>query len=128
MSSSTGTLFIACGNGSVYSQSSPASAWTSLGRPVTALTRYLPVLTFDTQGNLYASSFGGRYNTRPAGNLTWTGEKILTGLTSAAKGFVRAAGASNFAYAVWEEGNSNPVTDQPTATFDIVFARLNFTG
>lgn len=116
-----GTVYSVCGNGTVF-QRSGTTGWINLGLAVSALTRHLPVMSSDLNGNIYVSSFGGKYNIRKNG--AWTGEKTVTGLSTQAKGFTRIAAAANFAYAVWEEGNSNPALDATTAAFDIVLGKI----
>ncbi len=111
-----GKAYAICGTGAAFEWT--GSGWTAIGKAVSGGTRFLPMLSADKSGNLYASVFGGKYNIRKNG--AWIGEKTITGLTSQAKGFMRVAGATNFAYAVWEEGNTNPALDANSASFDIV--------
>jgi len=126
--SRSGTVYSICGSGGAYQKTGNPSSWSSLGTAVGAGSRRLPVLTTDSYNNLYASSFGGKYNIR-VGN-SWIGEKAVSGISSRSKGFMRTAGASygQYTFAVWEEGNSNPENDNSSDQFDIVFATINSQG
>lgn len=127
--SGTGVIYAVGGNGTVFQRTGKPSSWLNLGLAVSALPRYLPSLATDTGGNLYVSSFAGKYNTRLSGAIGWTGEKTLPKQSSGALGFAEVApGSGNYAFVVWEEGNSNPSLDTTTAAFDIYFATINKNG
>jgi hypothetical protein len=126
--SSSGEIYAICGSGGAYQRMGEPSSWSSFGSAVGAASRHLPNLSTDSSGNLYASSFGGKYNVRTGSS--WIGERTVSGVSSAAKGFMRVAGSRNgqYTYAVWEEGSSNPINDNNSDQFDIVFATINSQG
>ena len=70
------------------------------------MPREQPELGIDKRNNLYLTTFGGKYNTRYNGN--WLNEKVIDKITEKQTvGFAESAGATDFAYIVWEEGDGN---------------------
>ncbi|MCX8157975.1 MAG: hypothetical protein N3J91_16305, partial [Verrucomicrobiae bacterium] len=64
------------------------SEWRSLGRALSSGRRDLPVLAADKAGNLYAASFGGRWNARLNGQ--WVGEQRLPAPAGETRVVIRA--------------------------------------
>ncbi|MCX8157305.1 MAG: DUF5060 domain-containing protein, partial [Verrucomicrobiae bacterium] len=80
------------------------SEWRSLGRALSSGRRDLPVLAADKAGNLYAASFGGRWNARLNGQ--WVGEQRLPAPRGHKLGFVALATTPDGqVWACWEEGD-----------------------
>jgi hypothetical protein len=101
----TGKVFVSTAQGYIYVRS-VQGVWKFLGRRVTSYARYMPELGIDQEDNLYVTSFGGLINTFFKGR--WMCEnKILPVTHHPEIGFVETAGARDFAYIVWEEGNGD---------------------
>lgn len=123
-----GTNYVISGNGTVFFRSGLTGTWAQGGHVVSAATRHLPSITVDKNGNIYVTSFGGKYNIQKTGSQ-FTGERKITSLSGQAIGFVRTAGSSGFAYVVWEEGASvNAANDNQYKNFDLIFATLDADG
>ena len=121
-----GNIYVISGTGDVYRRSGTPSSWTSLGSPISAASRDLPALAVDGEGNLYASSFRGRFNVRSDGS--WAGQDTLPNLSGLSLGFAEVAGGpGGFAYVIWEEGSSVN-NDLPAGTSDILFATIAADG
>jgi hypothetical protein len=121
-----GRIYAISGTGYVYRRSSTTISWNSWGRPLSAGRRDLPALAVDGAGNLYASSFGGRYNVRRGG--AWINQSTLPSLSALPLGFAEVAGGpGGFAYVIWEEGASVN-NDALAGTSDILFATIASDG
>jgi hypothetical protein len=117
-----GAVYVATGNGTVFRRSAAAPyGWAEMGRGIAASPRDLPALAADGEGNLYIAGFGGRYNVWSKGQ--WMGERRLDGLSGKKLGFAEVAGAGDYAYAVYEEGDEVN-HEQPAGVSDILFAVL----
>ncbi|WCJ57860.1 DUF5060 domain-containing protein [Fontisphaera persica] len=98
-----GSVFVISGNGTVHQRVGGPGEWRSLGRALVAGRRDLPVLAADGAGNLYAASFGGRWNARVQGK--WVGEQRLPAPRGQKPGFVALATTPDGrVWACWEEG------------------------
>ncbi|KKS97706.1 MAG: hypothetical protein UV73_C0006G0060 [Candidatus Gottesmanbacteria bacterium GW2011_GWA2_43_14] len=125
---SQGVTAAVSGNGTVFSKNSLTGSWTNLGRAITAGSRKLPSISADKSGDLFISCWGGKYNIKPSSG-SFGSEKSMASLSGKPLGFMRVAGAENFAYAVWEEGdNVHAENDNQYKNFDIVFAKITPTG
>jgi photosystem II stability/assembly factor-like uncharacterized protein len=122
-----GSQYVITGTGTVFKLPNGGTSWSSLGNAVTAASRHLPNLATDESGNLYAVSFGGKYNVYS--NSSWSGEQTVESLTSQSVGFMEAACAASSCYVVWEEG-ANVVADNDNVAdnFTIVIAPMNPDG
>ncbi len=99
-----GEVLVATGKGYVFQGQN--HRWDSLGRLVTVQGRSQPEFGLDQQNNVYLTAFGGRYNIRFAG--MWMGEgKLDLASNFETIGFVESAGAKDFAYIIWEEGQGD---------------------
>ena len=73
---------------------------------MTVRSRMQPEFGVDARNNIYMTAFGGHVNIKNAGG--WLGQDRLHPVSDAGKiGFVETAGAENFAYIIWEEGQGN---------------------
>ncbi len=99
-------VYVTDGAGNVYRRTS--HGWISEGQVVEVPRRGQPELAVDRQDRVYCTCWSGRYNVRVGGR--WIGSRTLTPATGKAViGFVEPAGADDFAYLVWEEGEAgNP--------------------
>lgn len=122
-----GTIWVVGGAGNLHRRSGTPSSWQGVGRALTANGRDLPALSTDASGNVYASSFGGRYNVYRTDG-TWAGEALLPSLSGLPLGFAETfRGPGDFVYVVYEEGNA--VDDDLLAGMsDIVFATIGPDG
>ena len=99
-----GVVYITTGKGYVFKNT--GSSWDSLGRQMTVRSRMQPEFGVDARNNIYMTAFGGHVNIKNAGG--WLGQDRLHPVSDARKiGFVETAGAENFAYIIWEEGQGN---------------------
>lgn len=99
-------VYVTDGAGNFYRRT--MDGWISEGQAVEVPRRGQPELAVDRQGRVYCTCWGGRHNVR-VGNR-WIGSRTLTPATGEAViGFVEPAGAEDFAYLAWEEGEAgNP--------------------
>lgn len=121
-----GTIYVATGLSKVYRRASKPSTWDSLGVGINTGGRDLPALATDESGNLYITSFDGRFNVYSGG--AWGEKRVLPAPSGEALGFAEVArGPADFVYVVWEEG-PNVDHDLPAGTSDILFATLDVDG
>lgn len=91
------------GQGNFYKKS--GNEWIVEDRVVSSPRRGMPKLAVDRSNNIYCGCWGGNYNIRINGN--WIGNRFINRVTGRkVTGFVEFAGMSDFAYIVWEEGNT----------------------
>jgi len=120
-----GEVLVTTGKGYVFRKKN-TQQWDSLGRLVTVMSRSQPEFGLDQQNNIYLTAFGGHYNIRNAGG--WLGEDRLMPLSGNGHiGFVETAGADDFAYIVWEEGEGD-AHDGMEETSEIFIGRLYSDG
>jgi hypothetical protein len=123
---SDGTIYVAGGHANIYRRTGTPSSWTPLGRAINAAGRDNPALATDTAGNLYVTTFGGKYNVRSGGE--WVGERILPRLSDKPLGYAEVQGGpGSFVYVVWEEGDE-VIRDVLAGTSDILFATIDSAG
>jgi hypothetical protein len=134
--SKSGSIYVVSGRGDAYVKTGEPSQWQHLGLAVDAGDRKLPVVSADTDDNLYFGSFGGRFNVLSDG--VWLADLgggdsdlIVPSLSGDKLGFLRvaAAPAGGFAYVIWEEGPGvRPDNDNLQDNFDLVFTTLGLNG
>lgn len=97
-------IFATVGDGTFFRRTDDGQ-WVSEGRVILAAKRMQPELAVDRENVIYCGCWAGKYNVRVAGK--WLGERTIQKITNREKiGFIEIAGLDNFAYVVWEEGNS----------------------
>jgi hypothetical protein len=88
-----GNMFIRTDNG-----------WISDGKPISLRTRMQPYLTADKSNQIYIGGWGGQYSIRVRGK--WLEQRQVASVTGEPVGFMVMAGATDFAYAIWEESST----------------------
>jgi hypothetical protein len=113
-------VYVTTGSGHFFKRVS-TNQWSDEGRVVESGSRKQPEITADRSNSIYCTSWGGLYNIRTNGK--WEGQRRLNSLTGSPIGFFKAAGGKDYAYAVWEEGDTvNP--DSGAGSVDIVFGLI----
>ncbi len=117
-----GTAFISTGKG-YFLERKKNGVWQNNGRKLFVYSRMQPELGIDNEDNIYMTSWGGYYNTYRKG--VWIGEKIIDPISNKSNiGFVETAGAKDFSYVVWEEGNHNNANEGMEKDANIVVGIL----